>query len=118
VPQQYHTRAILSRTHFLDAIERAALLARDGAIKISVAAGSITITANSPEVGDVYEELPATLYGEPLEIAFNSRYLSEGLKALDATDFVFEFSGPRNPSRLKATDSDAYIYIVLPLITY
>ncbi|MFO7171743.1 MAG: DNA polymerase III subunit beta [Bacillota bacterium] len=119
IPQSYGTRATLNKEQFLEAVERAALTTKDGAIKLEVGPDAMVIRANTPEVAQVQEELPLTLEGDPLEIGFNARYLIEGLKVLDDPDFLFEFSGSRNPSRISGTTGTShYLYVVLPLITY
>lgn len=117
VPNEYGSSVRLHKASFIEACERAALLAKDGAVKLAVQQDMLVITSNAPEVGQVYEELAASLDGDPVEIGFNSRYLIEGLKATDTQEFTFEFSGARNPSRIRIPDGDPFVYIVLPLIT-
>lgn len=118
VPQQYGTVATVDKPGFIDAIERASLITKDGAVKLAFDGSLLRITANTPEVGQADEEVNITLQGEPLEIGFNARYLIDGLKVLDGDAFLFEFSGARNPSRIRAADKDGFLYVVLPLITY
>ena len=118
VPQSYPTELSVNRTAFLEALERAALIAKDGAVKISLSANKVTITSNTPEVGQVYEEIPATLKaGEGLDIGFNSKFLVEYLKVIEETEFRFQCSGSRNPARLQAEGETQFVYVVLPLIT-
>ncbi len=119
VPQTYPTEITVNRSEFMEALERAALIAKDGAVKIGLSDGCITITSNTPEVGQVYEEVQAkALSGESLEIGFNSRYLIEYLKVLEEPEFRFQCSGSRNPARLQPVSNTNYIYVVLPLITF
>lgn len=118
VPQQYQNTMRVSRTTFMEALERAALIARDGAIKLSLSENQLVITSNTPEVGQVYEEQRVDLTGNPLDISFNSKYLLDGLRCIDEEEILFEFSGSRNPSRLRGANAVNYVYVVLPLITY
>jgi DNA polymerase-3 subunit beta len=119
VPQSYPTAINVNRAEFMEAIERAALIAKDGAIKVGLTDGRLTITSNTPEVGQVYEEISAgTLLGEPLDIGFNSKFLVDFLKVLDEPEFRFQCSGSRNPARLQPASSSHFIYVVLPLITF
>lgn len=118
IPQQYSAKARIAKDQFLEAIERASLISKDSAIKLGISQGLLTITANTPEVGQVYEEVPIDLQGDPLEIGFNARFLMEGLRVLDDQEFLFEFSGNRNPSRVSPAGSGGFLYVVLPLITY
>lgn len=119
VPQSYPTELKVNKAEFLEAIERAALIAKDGAVKIGLNDGRITITSNTPEVGQVYEEVPAgTLAGDPLDIGFNSKFLIDYLKVLEDPEFRFQCSGSRNPARLQPVSATHFIYVVLPLITF
>lgn len=119
VPQHYPTEVTLNRAEFLEAIERAALIAKDGAVKLGVGDSQVTITSNTPEVGHVYEEVAASSFtGDPLEIGFNSRFLMDFLKAVDAPEVRFQCSGPRNPARLQPVENAHFSYVVLPLITF
>jgi DNA polymerase III subunit beta len=119
VPQSYPTEITLNRAEFLEAIERAALIAKDGAIKVGLGDGRVTITSNTPEVGQVYEEVASgSLVGDPLDIGFNSKFLIDYLKVLEEPEFKFQCSGSRNPARLHPASNTHVIYVVLPLITY
>lgn len=118
VPQSYPTDAVLPRAEFMEALERATLITKDGAVKISIQPEKVTITSNAPEVGQVYEELAVTsMTGDPIDIGFNARYLVDFLKVLETNEFRFQCSGSRNPARLQPAGSSQFIYVVLPLIT-
>lgn len=119
VPQSYPTQIVVNRAEFLDAIERAALIAQNGAVKLGIASEKLTITSNTPEVGQVYEEVPAgELQGDPLDIGFNSKLLIEFLKVLEDAEFRFQSSGSRHPARLQPVGDSHFVYVVLPLISY
>ncbi len=119
VPQTYPTELVVNRTEFMEALERASLIAKDGAVKVGLSDSKITVTSNTPEVGQVYEEIGAgTLAGEPLDIGFNSKFLVEYLKVLEEPEFKFQCSGSRNPARLQAVSNPNFTYVVLPLITF
>lgn len=119
IPQNYPTQITANKADFLDAIERAALIAQHGAVKIGLTSGKITITSNTPEVGQVYEEVSAgDIQGDPLDIGFNSKLIIDCLKVLDDSQFRFQCSGSRLPARLQPVDDSNFIYVVLPLISY
>ncbi|MEW8979705.1 MAG: DNA polymerase III subunit beta [Symbiobacterium sp.] len=118
VPQVYPTQVTLPRADFMEALERATLITKDGAVKIGIQPDKVTITANTPEVGQVYEELSVeSMTGDPLDIGFNARFLLEFLKVLEESEFRFQCSGSRNPARLQPAGSNQFLYVVLPLIT-
>ncbi|HEY3365287.1 MAG TPA: DNA polymerase III subunit beta [Symbiobacteriaceae bacterium] len=119
VPQNYPTELAINRAEFLEAIERAALIAKDGAVKIGLNDQRATITSNTPEVGNVYEEVPAgAINGDSLDIGFNSKFLVDYLKVLEEPEFRLQCSGSRNPARLQPASHSQFVYVLLPLITY
>lgn len=116
VPQEYSSAAQIEKGAFVEALERASLLTKDGAVKLSFSEGLLKITSNSPEGGQGYEEIPCQYRGEPLEIGFNSRYLIEGLRSVETPTFAFEFTRSNGPARITPTDEADFFYLVLPLI--
>lgn len=119
VPQTYPTEVVLQRSEFMEALERATLIAKDGTVKVGLQADKVTITSNTPEVGQVYEELPTTsMNGEAIDIGFNARFLVDFLKVLEENEFRFQCSGSRSPARLQPAGNTHFLYVVLPLITF
>jgi len=117
LPKEFLSRIELDRQELSDACERAALIATDAAnaINLKVAPEKIIITAQATDVGSVYEELDAATDGEELDIAFNARYLMDGLKAVNSDTIVFEATGNLGPARLTGAGDDRFFYILLPL---
>ena len=118
-PEQFKTRIRMKTSDLAAAADRASVVASEAshAMRFEIKDDGVVITSNTPEVGRVKEDLPAHKEGEDLEIAFQVRYIIDGVRPVDVDECVLEFIGPINPSRLKASDSGNYIYIVLPLRT-
>lgn len=114
---EHNTSIKVNRSGFQNALERASLLAKEekaNLIKLSIQDGEVVIKSNS-EMGDVYEEVPAKCKGEDLNIAFNSRYILEGIKIINSNDIVLNFVGSLNPCIINGADDDNYTYLVLPV---
>jgi DNA polymerase-3 subunit beta len=75
---------------------------------------NVIIRSNS-EIGDVHEQLDSTQEGENLNIAFNSRYILEGIKIMDAEEIELNFMGSLNPCIINGVGDDSYTYLVLPV---
>jgi len=118
IPKQFVTRITCSTQGFLDACERASLIAREPgqAVKLQVNGSTMVISASAPEVGNVTEEIPVESQGDSLEIAFNPRYLIEGLRNIDDDKTDHEFTGPLSPSCMRpAGDGESFTCVVLPM---
>ncbi|MGM0396146.1 MAG: DNA polymerase III subunit beta [Bacillota bacterium] len=113
----HKTKVVVNRRNLQNGLERASLLAKEekaNLVKISVLNGELIIKSNS-EMGDVYEEISSSQDGDDLNIAFNSRYILEGIKIMDNDDIVMNFVGSLNPCIINGVDDDTYTYLVLPV---
>ncbi|WP_369819417.1 hypothetical protein [Tissierella sp. P1] len=50
-----------------------------------------------------------------MNIAFNSRYILEGIKVIDAEEIKLNFMGSLNPCIIKPLQDENYTYLVLPV---
>lgn len=118
VPQDLPIGLVLKTTEFLDACERASLLAKDGPgiIKIEVKTeGKVILTASSPEVGQTYEEIAVPPSPEAIQIAFNVRYLIDALKAVDEEEVCFRLAAPLRPTLLRPREVSEQYCVILPV---
>lgn len=120
IPGDFSTRVKINTRALSDSIDRASLMVREGKsnlIRLAVEEDKLIITANS-DIGNVYEEIPITLDGKTLEIAFNARYFSDMLKVLEDEEIELNFSSNVSPCVVKPVEGDSYIYLILPVRIY
>lgn len=117
IRKDHETKVIVDRNDFQRSLERASLLAKEekaNLVKLSVEDNLVIIKSNT-EIGNVHEEVVSQQKGEDLNIAFNSRYLLEGIKVMDSEKIQLSFMGSLNPCIIYEMDDDNYIYLVLPV---
>lgn len=120
IPAEYTVTAILSTSGFLQAVERASLLTREGnynVVKFKFDDAGMTVHAHNADVGQAVETVPARVTGGELEIAFNARYISDMLKIVDKEEVVFSLNTSLSPACIKGVGDDQYTYIVTPVRT-
>ncbi len=120
IPPAFQRRLVLDRRAFIAALERVAVLAdqHNNVVKISAdpAAGTATIRADAQDVGSGSESLAAMIEGEAIEIAFNVRYLLDGLKAMASDQVVLQCNAATTPAVLAPVGADeAFTYLVMPV---
>jgi DNA polymerase-3 subunit beta len=117
IPDQNKTTAVVTKDKLLSATKRASLLAKQDSniIKINLKSNKLVITANTPEVGQAYEEVPIELQGEETEIAFNAKYLIDCLKVISDEKVNLELSGSLSPGVIKTKNEYEYIYVIMPV---
>lgn len=113
-----HDKTLQARVGELEqALRRALIVARDDSSRVllEVEAGQLRISARCPDVGSVEEQVAATLDGEPLQIAFNARFILDFLEVVGTDEVVIEFTGALNPGTLKPAARDDYLYVLMPM---
>ena len=123
IPSESKTDIILQAKEFLQAIDRASLLARESrnnVVKFStIDDGIIEISSNTPEVGKVVEEIKSQLLeGEDLKISFSAKYMMDALKALEGTEIKISFTGAMRPFIIHPMNDDSILQLILPVRTY
>ncbi|MCM3441939.1 DNA polymerase III subunit beta [Metabacillus halosaccharovorans] len=123
IPSDSKTNLTLNSKEFLQAIDRASLLAkeaRNNVVKLSTLTdGMIEVSSNSPEIGKVSEEIQAEeVVGEELKISFSAKYVMDALKALEGTEINVNFTGAMRPFVIRTKDDDSMLQLILPVRTY
>ena len=73
------------------------------------------VSAETPDLGDAREALPAPYSGELLEIGFNPEFVRDGLESIDADEVVLKLISPLRPGLLEPSDADDFSYLVMPI---
>jgi DNA polymerase-3 subunit beta len=116
VPESFEHEVRLPREEFLEVARRVSQLAqRNAPLRLAFAEGEVTVGAETPDVGDATESMPAPFSGEPLEIAFNPQFLIEGVDSVDTDELAIQLSSPLRPGLLRPVGSEDFSYLVMPI---
>ncbi|MEB3193994.1 MAG: DNA polymerase III subunit beta [Cyanobacteriota bacterium] len=120
IPASFSRSITLERRALTASLERVAVLAdqHNNVVKMALdpARGLVTISVDAQDVGSGSEQLPAEMEGEPIEIAFNVRYLLEGLKAIGTDRVCLQCNAPTTPAVLSPAGQESdYTYLVMPV---
>ena len=120
IPDGFNRTLALDRRGLIAALERIAVLAdqHNNVVKFTSQPdeGVVQISADAQDVGSGSESLPASLTGDAIQIAFNVRYVLDGLKAMGSDRVVLHCNAPTTPAVLKPEgDAEAFTYLVMPV---
>lgn len=117
IPRESKERVTLIREEFLQALRRAEIMTSDktNSVKLSFSRNQLTITANTPEVGEVVETVAINYKGNDFAIAFNPAFLVEALRALDQDEVFFELTDELSPGVIKV--NGPFLYVIMPMRT-
>ena len=77
--------------------------------------GELTVSAQTPDVGEAQESMPVAFQGEPLEIGFNPEFLRAGLEAIEEGDVLLKLISPLRPGLIEAGDDSGFRYLIMPI---
>lgn len=112
----------LPRTDFLNSMRRIAIYANKttNQVILNIGDGSLTISAQDLDFSnEATEQLPCSYDGDPLNIAFNARFLAEMLGILDAEEIKMELSTPNRAGILKPVEEspgEDILMLVMPVM--
>ena len=124
IPNESKTEITINTKEFLQAIDRASLLAREGrnpnVVKLTtIGSGLVEISSNTPEVGKVVEQVQSqVIEGEELKISFSAKYMMDALKALEGLEIRVYFSGAMRPFVIRPVHDESILQLILPVRTY
>lgn len=121
-PNAFNTTITFNRDNLRHTMERARILANattNGTVKLQVESGAVSAHVNSPEVGQVHEEIDClSVEGEDLSISFNPTYLIDALKVVSDEQVTLSFISPVRPFTLVPTgDEGQFIQLITPVRT-
>ena len=116
IPNEFLSALRVSKAQLLSSVERASIVARGmkNLIKMDIKENYLNVSANS-ELGKVDENVLINLEGKDVVIAFNSKYITDILRALD-DDYIYMYLNTSiAPCVIKPYNGDGYLYLILPI---
>ncbi len=118
ISNDYKTKIVVNRNDLINSLDRALLLSTGSSAsltKLNFEDGVIQISSNS-DYGDLDEKVFCKQDGENIMIAFNTRYLLDGLKAIEKDEVLLHLNSALQPMNIYAADDiEDYLYLVLPV---
>jgi DNA polymerase III subunit beta len=116
LPESFEHELRLAGPEFTDVVRRISLLAQKNApLRLAFSGGELTVSAQTPDVGEAREAMPVAFQGEPLEIGFNPEFLRAGLEAVEEGDVLLKLISPLRPGMIEAADESRFQYLIMPI---
>jgi DNA polymerase-3 subunit beta len=116
LPDAFEHELTLTSGELAEVVRRVSLMAQKNApLRLQFAEGELTVSAQTPDVGEAREMMPVPFAGEPFEIGFNPEFLRDGLESADGGDLVLKLISPLRPGLIEAADGSGFIYLIMPI---
>ena len=118
IPDTFSKIFKFERNSLINSLERIAVLAdqQSSVVKININDDKFaSISADAQDIGNAKELLPVSFNGDQIEIAFNVRYLLEGLRVISSENILLKCNLPTTPAVVVPDDDSSYTYLVMPV---
>jgi DNA polymerase-3 subunit beta len=118
IPKEKKNFVAFPREDFLGAIRRLLVLTTERArgVKLQIEKEKMTVSVNTPDLGEGVEEIEVENRGENIIIGFNGRYLTEVLNVIEEGSKIHLYLRDEvSPGLLQAEEDKDFSYIIMPM---
>jgi DNA polymerase-3 subunit beta len=118
VPKQTKYHIKVGRDALQASIKRAAIFSNERyhGVKLGLAAGALTVSSTSPEMGEASETIDVDYRGDEFAVGFNASYLLQALAVIPAeSEIDLGLSDEASPGLLRTPSDSEFSYVVMPM---
>jgi DNA polymerase III subunit beta len=113
--ETFEVELTLPKSELADVVRRASVLAlRNSPLRLRLAEGELTVSAQTQDVGETQETMPAAYTGEEFVIGFNAEFLRDGVDSIVGDDVRVKLINPLRPAILEDAAGD-FTYLIMPI---
>ncbi len=119
IPDSFSKLFTFNTKNLIESLERIAVLAdqQSSVVKIKLEEKDLAlVSADAQDIGNASELVPVSFNFDKFDIAFNVRYLLEGLKVISSENVIFKCNLSTTPAVLVPEDNiNSFTYLVMPV---
>jgi DNA polymerase-3 subunit beta len=119
IPHQFQREVIIDKRGLISILERVAVFtdSKNNIVKFSFdnVKQELILSVDAQDSGNAMESVAIQMIGDDIEVAFNVKYLLEGLKAIPASEIVLSINGSLTPVILTPLTGVKMTYLVMPI---
>jgi len=117
IPEGNDKKLDVETRGFAAAIDRVSAISseKSRAVKLSIASGTMTLSASSAEEGSATEEIEVVYQGDALEVGFNAGYLLDIVRQIEGPSARMLMADAASPTIFCEVDDPAALYVLMPM---
>lgn len=113
IPESLDNTVEMNKEEMIKAIKRASIVSPT--LKLEIKEGALTVVSESKEVGEGREEMEVVYGGPNLTIAFNSKFLEDGIMSVAEERVLLNVTEPLKPGLIRGKESEDFQYVIMPI---
>ena len=118
IPSSHKTLVVVQKSAFINHLKAAGVFAgktQEVRLHVNVQQKEIILSSESAEAGTHQSTFKGEIEGEEVTVAFNWRFLGEGLAQMRGERVEFKMNGEDGPALLRSPEQEGYLYIIMPI---
>ncbi len=116
IPKNNEREIRVDRLLLLDALKRAQLMSSETrGVKVTVQKNMLLISSDNPDIGEVKEEIEASVAGDEVSVGFNPKYVVDILTQISSEGVIVEIGGELDPVVIRPAEDREYLGVVMPM---
>lgn len=116
IPKDLKRHVVIDRARLIESLRRSQLMSSETrGVKFALSQGTLTLTSDNPDMGEVREEIEVDYKEEDIAIGFNPKYLVELLGQISADQIAIHVGGELDPGVVRPVSGDDYVGVVMPM---
>lgn len=119
IPTDFRTKVKLNVEGFKKAVKLSSIFAKANGQTVKLDFSSqkslLTVSGQSAQLGEQEGKLEEKIEGDDLKIAFNAKFLLDGLNSIETEQVIFEARDSLSPAMLRPEGKEGYRHIIMPI---
>jgi DNA polymerase III subunit beta len=119
IPRKFDRQITIDRQALISGLERIGVLAvqKNNVVKLVLDSKlqKLHLSAEAPQLGSGEESIPSQISGNDLEIAFNVKYMVDGLKSMPGSEVQLQIKTAATPAVLSPLADTKLTYLIMPI---
>jgi len=107
----------MDRKMFVSMLKRMSILSSEDykGVIFNFKEKNLSITTTNPDLGESKEDMVIDYKGDPIEVAFNPRYIMETMSVIDSEKIIINIIDSEKPCLLEGANDDTYLSVIMPM---
>lgn len=116
IPKESKTSVVVLKQDLIQALKISNIFSdKFNQVHIKVSDTAFEITTKNNDIGDTLNQVEAVTEGEPIEVNFNQKYITDCFQSIETDSLSLTFNGPNKPVVIRSVPDSAFVYIVMPM---
>lgn len=116
IPKNETTNVVVLKQDLVQALKISNIFSdKFNQVHIKIDKTLFEVTTKNNDIGETANSIEAVIEGEPIEVNFNQKYITDAFQSIENDSVALSFNGVNKPVVLRSVPDTSFLYIVMPM---